>query len=289
MMAMPSKKSAPTSMVIGNGNRIKPGTRVRTALCVTWPESQPTELMDRLVESSGIEAARSPLHDRDEYDRTDVEKWLERHDLAYDRFWSTDRLHEQIRAYAQHLGAPVPWIGDAKKPHHHWVLELGGMKSYEQLLDVFGGMVTYFEKPVSKRGSLKYLIHKGRPTKAQYDFNDIRVFGGMDVSCIVKIDDIEVLDLDDYIKDHIRESNCRTYYELCEWAKATKDYNIRHLVRNQGRLYVAYMDSYRYAKELRRREADEREFQALTNTTLDGRRYDPETGELYETAETENV
>lgn len=270
----------PSSVVVGNPLRIKPNERVRVALCVTWPDSQPTDALDRMVEASGIQAVRSPLHDLDVYDRTDVEKWLGRHELPYDRFWSLDELGQHVGVYRSERGIDVPWVGDPKKPHHHWVVDLGGMKSYAQLCDVFGGLVTYWEKPISKRGALNYLIHRGRPDKAQYDFDDLRVFGCMDVSSIIKISEIDVLDVDDQIKDAIREHSIRTYYRLCEWAKETRDFNIRQQVRNNGRMYVAYMDSFKYQKYLDRKQREDEEWAALTERTLDGRIFDPATGEL---------
>lgn len=213
-----------------NPRQITGKMRTRVFGCITWPESMDTERIDRLITDSQIQAARSPLHEHDTYTRSDVEGWLYRHHLdGFEVEWTDLELMAWVAG--QVTKAEVPWIGDLKKPHHHWVCAADGSKSYQQMHELFGGYVTYFEKVESKRGALKYLIHRNNPEKYQYDFNDIKTYGGMDISSILAIGEVEQMNYIAHVEDYIFKSNPRSYIQLVRWGRAQDDLNVRKTIQ----------------------------------------------------------
>ena len=148
--------------------------RARVVSWVGWPDSMDIERMDSYIENAHVQAARSPLHDLDVYDRNDVEGWLYRHKLPVDLDWTQDELMARCNLYSlDNKELAIPWIGDLKKEHYHYVAAFEGSKNAQQVIDMLGGMVTYVEKVDSKQGTLKYLIHKNSPDKHQYSFSPI--------------------------------------------------------------------------------------------------------------------
>lgn len=205
--------------------------RTRVFCCVTWPESMDTDYIDRLITDSQIKAARSPLHNRDKYTRSDVEGWLWRHAFGGFDAQCTDAELMAWIAAQDTSKFDVPWIGDLKKEHYHWVVAADGSKSLTQMKELFGGLVNYFEKCESKRGSLQYLIHKNDPEKAQYDFNDIKTYGGMDVSCILALGEVEQMNYIGYVEDYIFKHNPKSYIQLVRWGRSEDDLNVRKTIQ----------------------------------------------------------
>lgn len=73
--------------------------------------------------------------------------------------------------------------GDEKKPHWHVYIEYDSVKSYDQILELtkqFNGTIPQaVQSPV---GMIRYFIHKDNPEKYQYNFADIEVYNGFDIS-----------------------------------------------------------------------------------------------------------
>lgn len=78
--------------------------------------------------------------------------------------------------------------GEVKKPHHHVVLMFEGKKSVEQAKEVFdmiGGVGC--EIVNSLRGYARYLCHLDNPEKAQYQTDDVLMFGGADYPTTINL------------------------------------------------------------------------------------------------------
>lgn len=224
--------------------RVTEKERVRVVDFVAWPESVNMERLEMDIERSHVKVARSPLHDRDEYDRNDVEKWLDRHGWTVDCDWSL----EQFRAFWESLDksdyAFFPWIGDHKKPHYHYVVVFEGNKYLKDLVALTGGQISYFEKAFSKHGSLKYLIHANAPTKAQYLLEDVKAYGGIDLSPIVQIGELEQMDYFFEVEDYIRKNRVSSLWQLSAWAaRQDSSYQIRKCIKqNYGYFKSLIMD-----------------------------------------------
>ena len=224
---MPSKDTVKNAY---KSRQLTGSKRARVVSWVGWPESMDIERMDSYIENAHVQAARSPLHNLDEYDRNDVEGWLYRHKLPVDLDWTQDELMAWCAKYSRLSGLDIPWIGDLKKEHYHYVAAFEGSKNAQQVIDMLGGMITYVEKVDSKQGTLKYLIHKNSPDKHQYSFEDIKTFGGMDVSCILAMGEVERMDYKDRVIDHIYDGHCNSFNQLVKWARSTGDFNLKATV-----------------------------------------------------------
>ena len=227
--------------------RITNKVRGRVIIWILWPESTNIEMVDRLIEHSNITAARSPLHDRDVYDRTDVEEWLWRHHF---RDYDLEGSDNDLMAYIAGLSydGDIPWIGDLKKPHYHYIAIFDGSKGLNEMTNIVGGATEIFYKAKSKRGSLKYLIHKNRPEKAQYDFEQIRAFGGLDLSPILEIGEIEQVDYLHLIEDYVLETKCNSYSRLYSWVRKQNDFNLEKAFRSNQYHLTSLMSSLGYER-----------------------------------------
>lgn len=227
--------------------RITNKVRARVIIWILWPDSMNIETADRILENANVTAARSPLHDLDTYDRTDVEKWLYRHKFRdYDMDWNND----QLMAYCAKLpyDGDIPWIGDKKKPHYHYVGIFDGSKGLNDMMNMTGGVTEIFYKGQSKRGCLKYLIHANAPEKAQYDFDQIRAFGGLDLSPVLEIGEIEQVDYLHLIEDYVLETKCNSYSRLYSWVRNQKDFNLEKAFRSNQYHLTSLMSSLGYER-----------------------------------------
>lgn len=71
--------------------------------------------------------------------------------------------------------------GEPKKPHYHVLIMFEGMKSQDQVRELFdqiGGVG--LETVNSLRGYARYLCHLDNPDKHQYFPGDVKAFGGCD-------------------------------------------------------------------------------------------------------------
>lgn len=104
--------------------------------------------------------------------------------------------------------------GEPKKAHYHVVLLYDGVKSDEQVKQVFisiGGVG--FERVASVRGYARYLCHLDNPEKYQYDTSLVKSFCGVDYYnlCSLVIDKyVAIQDMMFYIVEH----NVVSYSEL---------------------------------------------------------------------------
>lgn len=77
--------------------------------------------------------------------------------------------------------------GTPKKPHWHILLMFGGVKSYEQVLD----MIQPLNCPIpcrvhNAKALVRYMAHLDNPEKHQYKTDDIIGHGGVDISGVLK-------------------------------------------------------------------------------------------------------
>lgn len=121
---------------------------------IFYLDSMPDDWDDQISDVH-LQVWVSPCHDKDTWSASDARK---------------DHRHK---------------AGHAKKPHYHYVVEYPSpvplsvfLKDFAFLNGVQGTVVR------DKVAMVRYLIHMDDPKKAQYDVNDMRCFGGADVSPI---------------------------------------------------------------------------------------------------------
>lgn len=112
--------------------------------------------------------------------------------------------------------------GEVKKAHWHLLLMFGGVKSYEQVLDV----VKPLNCPIPQRchnakAMVRYMAHLDNPEKHQYNVADIKAHGGVDIAEMLRPSSSErhalIREMSEYIKDNgVTEFSEFVYYAMSE-------------------------------------------------------------------------
>lgn len=183
--------------------------RTRNWNFILYPESAPENWQD-IINETKIEWVLSPLHDKD-----------------------------------------IDINGELKKPHYHITLLYPGPKTYEQ---VAGLVVHDLKQPIpvkcqSVKGSIRYMVHKDNPEKFQYDWNDIKCYGGADLQVLCQPTSSERLVL---LKEILSFCSDNQISELCDLVDICilNDYNDwLAVVCNYNTLVISkHIDSIRYKK-----------------------------------------
>lgn len=73
--------------------------------------------------------------------------------------------------------------GSLKKPHWHVLLMFGGVKAYEQVIELIKPLNSPIpQKCHNAKALVRYMAHLDNPEKVKYSLNDIKAHGGVDVS-----------------------------------------------------------------------------------------------------------
>lgn len=119
----------------------KKDNRNRNWTFVVYPESAPQDWY-KILQDKKLSFAVSPIHDSDIDDAT----------------------------------------GELKKAHYHVLLCFKGNKSYEQIKEITDELNCPIPQQVANcQGMIRYFIHKDHSDKAQYNIEDIRVHGDVDI------------------------------------------------------------------------------------------------------------
>lgn len=183
----------------------------------------------------------------------------------------------------------VPWIegpvhdldynanGEKKKPHVHALFCFEIIKRVEQVKEFFAtifgtsesGSIVGVATPtmcIDRRGTVRYMAHLDNPEKAQYDANDIKAHGGMNLSELLysSMEDLErQLSA---VHDIINHQDIVEFYDLME-----------HLRLNNQELFVFVAARYtRYFSELVRSRRHRMEQRPAAPALV----ADPATGEV---------
>lgn len=123
--------------------------KTRTWTLILYPESLP-ENWQSIIESSGVKATLSPLHDKD-INEVDSEFKKEHYHLLV--YWDNPTTEKNvINLLSNPLNAPKP------------------------------------ERIISVKGAYEYLIHKNNPEKHQYSDKDRKHFNGFNINNFKSLD-----------------------------------------------------------------------------------------------------
>lgn len=136
--------------------------------------------------------------------------------------------------------------GDEKKPHWHVYLEFDSVKSFEQVKEITLQLNATVPQAVqSPVGMIRYFIHKDNPEKHQYDFADIEIYNGFDLS---KFDSYTESELDNIFAEiclYIDSSGITEYADLCAYAIENHFDDWYRTVRKNTTYFNAYISSRR--------------------------------------------
>jgi len=110
--------------------------------------------------------------------------------------------------------------GEVKKPHWHILLMFGGVKSYEQVLEI----TQLLNCPIPERchnakAMVRYMAHMDNPEKAQYSISDIRSYGGVDIAELLRPSSSERYTLISEMIEFIKISNITEFQDLLDYAR----------------------------------------------------------------------
>lgn len=109
--------------------------------------------------------------------------------------------------------------GEPKKAHWHILLMFGGVKAYEQIIELIEPLnCPSPQKCHNARSMVRYMAHLDDPNKAQYDISDIRGYGGVDIAEMLRPSSSErysfIRDMMQFVKDH----NIIEFQDLMDYA-----------------------------------------------------------------------
>lgn len=198
---------------------------------VIWPDSVPLADLAAVFRRYHVEGCISPLHDRDTYFREDVDEWKVRH-MGSDGVLAP--------------GLDVPEVGDSKKPHYHFMLCFSGNKSELQVRDLLTTLDGNYrlERTEDKRKMLRYMIHLDDKEKAQYDANDLLTFGGLDLSPLYTMDDVQTVDAVAELFELITANDITYFCDFADYVMTSGDYALAQIVLKRSSLFQSYIQSY---------------------------------------------
>lgn len=181
---------------------------------ILYPESAPENWVD-IINETRIEWVCSPLHDKD-----------------------------------------VNPDGELKKPHYHITLLYPSDKSFNQVSELvceqLGQPIPI--KCISVKGSIRYMVHKDNLEKYQYNWSDIKCYGGADLHSLCLPTSSEKLEIQKQIIDYCRVNKITQFSDIVNYANDTGNNEWLYVLLNCSTLSITtYIKSlkYKYEEELK--------------------------------------
>jgi len=141
--------------------------------------------------------------------------------------------------------------GEVKKPHWHVLILFGGVKTYEQVLEVLKPLnCTIPQKVQNAKSLIRYFAHLDNPDKAQYRLSDVIAHGGVDVLDLLAPTKSQRYSLLRDMFDYIEEHNLTEYKDFVNYAR------IHHyddwwplICDNSTYLLTSFIKSQRHSKQ----------------------------------------
>ncbi|MCQ2740426.1 MAG: replication protein [bacterium] len=140
--------------------------------------------------------------------------------------------------------------GEPKKPHWHIVVIFSGVKSYDQVKTIpekVNGTIPERVKDI--RSMIRYLTHIDYPSKAQYDKNDIQLYGGVDLdieSFFLTKTDLKNIKREMF--NYMVENDITEFCDLVNYAKENRPEWYDRIIESDFML-LKYIDSNRHKKK----------------------------------------
>lgn len=138
-----------------------------------------------------------------------------------------------------------------KKPHYHVTLLFPTVKSYEQVKEITDSVNAPIPiKCQSVKGSIRYMVHKDNPEKFQYDWNDIKCYGGADLTALCSPTTTERLQIQIDILDYIERENIIEFDDITYYAKNANLHDWLNVLLNYSTMSInAVLRSRRHKAE----------------------------------------
>lgn len=109
--------------------------------------------------------------------------------------------------------------GEKKKAHWHILLMFGGVKSYEQVVELCQDLnCPRPERCHNAKAMVRYMAHLDNPDKAQYSISDIVSHGGVDIAELLRPNASERYSLIREMIAFIRDNDIIEYQDIMDYA-----------------------------------------------------------------------
>lgn len=109
--------------------------------------------------------------------------------------------------------------GEVKKAHWHILLMFGGVKSYEQVKEVTEDLNCPIpERCHNAKAMVRYMAHLDNPDKAQYKIDDIKSYGGVDISELLRPSSSERYSLVREMIEYVKKNDITEYQDLIDYS-----------------------------------------------------------------------
>lgn len=138
--------------------------------------------------------------------------------------------------------------GQPKKAHIHILLLFGGVKSYEQVLEITDSL----NQPIPQRchnakAMVRYMAHLDNPEKAQYNQSEIIAHGGVDLAELLRPSASERYTIIREMIDYVRSAGIIEFQDLMDYAASEHfDDWFRLLCDNSAYVVGQYIKSQRH-------------------------------------------
>ena len=140
--------------------------------------------------------------------------------------------------------------GETKKPHWHVTLLYPSLKAHWQVEELTSLINTPIPvKCLSVSGSIRYMVHKDNPDKAQYEWSDIVCYGGADLSSLCAPTSSERLQIQADIIAYIQTAGITEYKDIVDYAMVTNREWLNVLLNYSTISINAYIRSCRHQAE----------------------------------------
>lgn len=175
-----------------------------------------------------------------------------------------DSAPEDWREYMD--GLQIEWVesplhncdtnatGEVKKPHWHLLLMFGGVKTYEQVLEVIEPLnCPAPQKCLSAKGCVRYMAHLDNPEKFQYSVSDIKAHGGVDIAELLRPSSSERYALIREMCEYVRTNGITEFQDLMDYAMSERfDEWFPILCDSSAYVIGQYIKSQRHRQEVKR-------------------------------------
>ena len=113
--------------------------------------------------------------------------------------------------------------GQPKKKHKHILLLFGGVKSYEQVLEVTSSLNSPIPQRVhNAKAMVRYMAHLDNPEKAQYNPFEIVSHGGVDIAELLRPSSSERYSLIREMIEFVKGNDIDEFQDLLDYAASER-------------------------------------------------------------------
>lgn len=143
--------------------------------------------------------------------------------------------------------------GEVKKAHWHVLLMFGGVKSYEQVLEISQGLnCPVPQKCHNAKSMVRYMAHMDNPDKHQYKVSDIVAHGGVDLSDLLKPSSSERYSIIRDMCEYVQVNGIMEFQDLMDFARRERfDDWFPMLCDSSAYVIGQYIKSQRHRSESR--------------------------------------